>query len=193
VNDYFMSMKKASRAGKLKLKVIQYADKNEKQATARIFDVDLKCVHPWYNQKEALLKAMKDKHALWGKKCTYPKVEETLFWYVTGIRRLGYSISTEVIQIEAIKIARSRNIPVQEFKGSYSWSHCFILRHGHLIMRRTTISQKLPEEYANKIMSFHRYMIAVRKMNSILLSHIGNVNQTPMWFYMRQCDSEYDR
>jgi transposase-like protein len=113
-----MGKKKASYTAEFKLKVIHYADKNGKRAAARKFDVDPKCVRTWCNQKEALQKAPKDKRAFRGKKCKYPEVEEALLQYVTDIRKSGYAVSTEMIQIEAVKIA-SRNIPAPEFKGSY--------------------------------------------------------------------------
>jgi hypothetical protein len=46
---------------------------------------------------------------------------------------------------------RSRNIPAQMFKGSYSWIHHFTCRCSLSIRKRTTIFQQLLEEYENKI------------------------------------------
>jgi hypothetical protein len=43
---------------------------------------------------------------------------------------LGYAVSTEIIQTEAIKIAISRNIPAHKLKGSCGWIQPFMCRHG---------------------------------------------------------------
>jgi hypothetical protein len=41
--------------------------------------------------------------------------------YVTDLRKSGYVVSTEMLKLEASKIAQKFNIPVTEFKANYRW------------------------------------------------------------------------
>jgi hypothetical protein len=52
------------------------------------------------------------------------------------------------------------------------------------IHRRTTISQKLPEEYEEKLINFQKFVISRQKKHGYLLTQIGNTEQTPIWFDM---------
>jgi hypothetical protein len=55
-----------------------------------------------------------------------------------------------------------------------------------LIHRRTTVSQKLPEEYEEKLIIFQKCVISLRKKHGYLLSQIGNADQAPVWFDMTE-------
>ena len=55
-------------------------------------------------------------------------------------------------------------------------------RHGFSIRRRTTVAQKLPKDYEDKLISFQRFVISKRKQHSFELKHIGNADQTPLTF-----------
>jgi hypothetical protein len=57
-------------------------------------------------------------------------------------------------------------------------------RHDLTIRRRTTIAQRLPEAYEEKLVSFHKYVLKLRKQHEYLLGQIGNDNQTPVFFDM---------
>jgi hypothetical protein len=52
------------------------------------------------------------------------------------------------------------------------------------LIHRTTISQKLPEKYEEKLINFQKFVILLRKKHAYLLSQIGNADQTPVWFDM---------
>ena len=55
-------------------------------------------------------------------------------------------------------------------------------RRGFSIRRRTTVAQKLPKDYENKLISFQRFIISKRKQHSFELKYIGNADQTPLTF-----------
>ena len=55
-------------------------------------------------------------------------------------------------------------------------------RRGFSIRRRTTVAQKLPKDYENKLISFQRFVISKRKQHSFELKYIGNADQTPLTF-----------
>ena len=81
-------------------------------------------------------------------------------------------------------MAKARNVAESEFKASVHWCHRFMDRHDLSIRRRTTISQKLPENFEDKLLKFQRYIIAERKKHEYDLSLIGNADQTPLTFDM---------
>jgi hypothetical protein len=85
--------------------------------------------------------------------------------------------------LEASIIAQKFHISVTEFKASYRWVRWF-LNCRQLSIRRTTISQKLPEEYEEKLIDFQKFVISLRKKHGCLLSQIGNTDQIPVWFHM---------
>jgi hypothetical protein len=47
-----------------------------------------------------------------------------------------------------------------------------------------TIAQRLPEEYKEKLVSFQKYVLKLRKQHVYLLGQIGNADQTPVFFDM---------
>jgi hypothetical protein len=57
-------------------------------------------------------------------------------------------------------------------------------RKGLLLRRRTTLCQKLPRDFTDKVINFHRHVIRMREEHSYLLSQIGNADQTPVIFDM---------
>ena len=46
------------------------------------------------------------------------------------------------------------------------------------------MAQKLPEDLEEKITSFHRFVIKWHKETNYELVHIGNMDETPVWFDM---------
>ena len=50
------------------------------------------------------------------------------------------------------------------------------------IRQRTTIAQRLPQDYEEKLIKFQRYLIAQRKKHDFELKYIGNPDQTPLTF-----------
>ncbi|GFX48072.1 HTH CENPB-type domain-containing protein [Trichonephila clavipes] len=55
----------------------------------------------------------------------------------------------------------------------------------NLVLREETkVSQILPKNVDNKLVSFQKYVIGLRKQTKYLLSHIGNMDETPVTFDM---------
>ena len=53
---------------------------------------------------------------------------------------------------------------------------------GFSIRRRTTIAQKLPQDYEEKLIKFQHYVLSKRKEHDFDLKYIGNADQTPLTF-----------
>ena len=55
-------------------------------------------------------------------------------------------------------------------------------RHNYSIRRRTTLAQKLPADFDDRLFEYKRFIINLRKRHAYPLSAIGNADQTPMTF-----------
>ncbi|GFV17665.1 HTH CENPB-type domain-containing protein [Trichonephila clavipes] len=66
-------------------------------------------------------------------------------------------------------------------KATFSWCSRFMARNNLVLREKTKVSQMLPKEVDNK---FQKYVIGLRKQKKYLLSHIGNMDETPVTFDM---------
>ena len=165
-----------------KLKVINEAEIIGNRAAGRKYDIDESCIRDWRKKKDLFLNSSGDRRAFRGQSAQFPEIERILYNYIIERRELGYGVSTEMCQLKALQIAKEHSTPA--FKASRGWIRNFYQRNGLSIRRRTTISQRLPSAYEEKLVSFQRHIIRLRKKNSYLLSQIGNADQTPVYFEM---------
>ena len=146
-----------------KLRVIAYAVSNGNRAAGRQFSVDESCVRRWKLQRERLLKTPRNKRAQRYRPATFPDIEKELAAWITEKRQGGIGVSTNVICLKAKSVAQKFGIAEESFKASKRWCYGFMERYGFSIRRRTTIAQKLPQDYEEKLIKFQRYVIAQRK------------------------------
>lgn len=165
-----------------KLKVVREAEMIGNRAAGRKYDIDESCIRDWRKKKNVLLTCSGDRRAFRGLSVQFPEIEKILYKYVTERRELGYGVSTEMCQLKALEIAKE--LSTEGFKASRGWIRNFYKRNGLSIRRRTSISQRLPSAYDEKLLSFQRHIIRLRKDNAYLLSQIGNADQTPVYLEM---------
>ncbi|KAH7953166.1 hypothetical protein HPB49_005494 [Dermacentor silvarum] len=101
-----------------KLQVTEYAEEHGKREAGRKYDVHEKRVRYWIKQKDALTATNRSRKAFRGKKCKYPKLEGELVKYVIDTRNDGYAVSTDMVRVKALNIARHMEIPKAQFKAS---------------------------------------------------------------------------
>jgi len=89
-----------------------------------------------------------------------------------------------MLQLRARELAKSHNMSDNEFKVSRGWLRRFMKRKGLSLRRRTTLCQKLPRDFTDNVINFHRHVIRMREGHSYLLSEIGYAYQTPVFFDM---------
>ncbi|KAK3911142.1 Pogo transposable element with KRAB domain [Frankliniella fusca] len=167
---------------KFKLAVIAAAKETSTKAAARKFDVESKQVREWRKQENKLKGAHATRKSFRGPKAgKFPQVEAGVVDFWRKARSQLCSVSRRMMVREAIKIARSQGI--MNLKCSLGWIRRMMKRNGLAVRRRTTIAQRLPMEYEEKLLSFQRHVVALRKRNSYLLGHIGN-DQTPLYLDM---------
>ena len=68
-----------------------------------------------------------------------------------------------MVQIHAHKLALQWNLT--DLKSGVGWCYRFMKRHGLGMQMKTKISQKMPQEYEEKILSFHCFIIQYQKKN----------------------------
>jgi hypothetical protein len=73
-------------------------------------------------------------------------------------------VSYDLLREEAIKKARSLNIPGSQFKASKGWAIRSIRRMGLALWRRMTICQKLPKDFKQKLLNYQRYITNLRRI-----------------------------
>ena len=111
----------------------------------------------------------------------YPELEKDITDWLSEKRKSVVAVSINVIRLKALSIAQNTNI--KDFKAFVRWCNAFLERHGVSIRRRTTVAQKLPQDYEDKLINFQRFhCIAKRKQHNYELRYIGNADQTPMTF-----------
>ncbi|PNF18070.1 hypothetical protein B7P43_G07656 [Cryptotermes secundus] len=57
-------------------------------------------------------------------------------------------------------------------------------RHDLVIRRRTSIAQRLPDTYQEKLLAFQKHVLKLRKTHNYTMGAIGNVDETPVFFEM---------
>ena len=82
-----------------------------------------------------------------------------------------------MLRLKAKKLA---NDP--EFKASLGWYQNWKQHHSVNLRTKTTLAQRLPDDLVNKILQFHRFMIAARQQMQYPLAKIFNMDETPMQF-----------
>ena len=165
---------------KEKLAAVAYAEAHGNRAAGREFTIDESCIRQWRKQKSRLQAMPRKKQADRGSAEKFAQIEEKVLEFVLERRRCGKSVSTSEIRVHAIKVAKSMKI--KDFKASADWCYAFMRRKNLSIRRRTHISQKLPEDFDDKLLQFQKFVIKQRKIHDYDLSQIGNADQTPLRF-----------
>ena len=88
---------------------------------------------------------------------------------------LGIAVSRLMLRLKAKELA---NDP--EFKASLGWYQNWKQRHS--VSLRTKTTQRLPDDLENKILQFHRFVIAARQRMQYPLAKIFNMDETSMRF-----------
>ena len=68
------------------------------------------------------------------------------------------------------------------FKASLGWYQNWKRHHSVSFRAKTTLAQRLPDDLEEKVVQFHWFVIAARQRVGYPLSHIFNMDETPMQF-----------
>lgn len=178
------SQKKRSSDSAFKLKVVEFAIKNSNRGAGRHFGVDEKRVREWRKQKEQLesLPSKKRRMDGGGRKAALPDMEEELLAWIDALRATNLRVTRSSVQRKAIELAQSSGN--EEFCASRGWMEKFFKRNSLSLCRRTTVSQRLPQDLIPKVTSFIMKTRRLRHSKDYPLSYIGNMDETPLWLDM---------
>lgn len=180
------STKRQSYTVSDKLRIIQFAEQNGNRAAEREFGVSESNVRLWRKSKENLEKMPRLKRANRGKRAAWPELEIDLLAWITEKRNNGLAILPSLVRLKALELAKDEkyNIPEGQFKAGNHWCQRFMKRNALSLRQKTTLAQRLPADYEEKIVRFHRFIINRRKEHGYPLHLIANMDETPLTFDM---------
>jgi hypothetical protein len=142
-----------------KLRIVREAEEIENRAAGQKYNVPESCTTDRRKKKEMLLKSSGTQMAFRWQKAIYPKTEEKLLEYVSEKQQFGYAVSTEMCQSKVLALVKEQGI--DGFKESHGRIMRFFTRN-KLCIRKTSVSQRLPDAYEEKILCFQKYIINLR-------------------------------
>ena len=106
--------------------------------------------------------------------------EETLTAWIEDQRSRHLRVTRTTIQKKALNLYGGDD----RFSASRGWLENFLRRNGFSLRRRTTVSQRLPQDLIPKVSSFILHVRKLRLLKNYQLSSIGNMDETPLWLDM---------
>ena len=177
-----MPLKRMKHSAKFKLQVIKFTQESNNCAAGHEFCVSKKLIHDWRKQVEKLKCMPKNKCSNCGKPCQWPELEDKLLQWIVEQRQSRYIVTCNMIIIKAKAMAAE--LQITGFLASNCWCRKFLRRKNLVFRQKTKIAQKLPEDLDQKITNFQSFAIKSRRKENYELVHIGNMDETPVWFDM---------
>ena len=175
------TLKKRSFDAAFKLRVLEYAEKTSNREAGRKYKVNEKSVRYWKKKKNDLSSIPTKKRIPGGdRKAKLPDMEEQLATWITDQRAQHLRVTSSGIQKKALQL----HLGEEEFTTSRGWLEKFFRRYNFSLRRRTTVCQKLPQDYVPKIVTFIIRIRKMREMKQYPLASIGNMDETPLWMDM---------
>lgn len=181
-----MATKRQSYTTSEKLKIIQFAEEHGNRAAQREFGIAESNVRLWRKSKENLQKMPRLQRADRGRKAAWPRLEQDLMAWITEKRNNGLAILPAVVRLKAFEISKDPKyeIPAGQFKASNHWCQRFMKRNGLSLRQKTTLAQRLPPDYEEKIVQFQRFIIKQRRAHSYPLHLVANMDESLIQFDM---------
>ena len=173
-----------------KILVVDWLRKNDKNVskTAREFDIDRKRVREWDQNYDKLLENKVGRSAKkckigCGRKPLSSDLDMKLFEFLEEERLEGRPVSNDLLRVRALQIAGGLRID-GTFTASSGWIARWKRRFGVGIRCGTNSSQYVPADYADKLLTFRKSIISIRKNKNISPSSIVNMDQRMCRFDM---------
>lgn len=165
-----------------KRKVILCAENIGNRAAGKQFSINEVNVRRWRKMKNMLFACKRTKKSFSGPKHgRYPEIDAAVLTYFKELRTKGLPVTREALMLKAREIATHKGL---QFKASRGWCEKFMKRQCLSLRRRTTICQKLPSDYEDKLVQYQRHVIQLRLKKRYHLSQIGNADETAVFFDM---------
>lgn len=182
-----MEQKKSLRSFTIqfKLAALDFLKTHSVQQTANEFKVDPKRIREWRTAKPRLEAQYetgnknRKRFSGAGKKIRSPELEDKLVEWIVRSRENRLRVSRSMIKRKALEWFAVEG--GNEFKASNGWLQKFLSRHGFVLRRRTTVSQKVPRDSMEKIVAFILYLREVRRSGNYENNFIFVMDETPVW------------
>lgn len=177
--------KRKSYTSDFKLTVITFAKEKGNRAAGREFSVDEKSIREWRKDEDNLASLHPRKRARRGRVAKWPNLEANLKQWILTQRQTNRSVSTVAIKLKARLMAAEMHIT--DFKGGVNWVFKFMKRNGLSVRARTTVGQRLPDEWETKLKDFKEFV--KKEVDELRLNpdDIVNMDEVPMSFDIPAC------
>ena len=168
-----------------KLKVIKYAEENSLHAATNLYGISRQAIRYWIREKEELMKVTNKMSTITlhqGKSSKTISYESEILDYVYYNRALGNAVTSNEIIFKLWSI--NEKYREKSWSSLQKWWYRFMKRHFLTSRRNIHISQKLPENYLDKIQEFLSYNIKLRSKYWFELDAIANMDKTPSYLNM---------
>ena len=130
--------------------MLEYAEKTSNREAGRKYKVDEKSVRYWKKQKNDLsCIPAKKRIPGGGRKAKLPDMEKQLATWKADQRAHNLMVTRSSIQHKALQL----HLGEEEFTASMGWLEKIFRRYTFSLRRRTTVCQKLPQDYVTKIVT----------------------------------------
>ena len=168
-----------------KLKAVEVAETQSKEAAARQFKVDPKRIREWCAQKDKLIdtcmkksgKSKRKRLKRAGRRPMDEDMEEVLFQWICEMREQHLRVSRRMIKEKAKTIKA-------DFKASTGWLNLFLKRYSLSLKRKTTVSQTVPADVIPKLVSFVIHLRTMQKLHKFSYANIFAMDETACWMDM---------
>src|SRR5215212_5953051 len=169
--------------------IIAYYERgHSKRATANKFGIKTKQLREWLNNKEQLIRVVPYIQKLSpGSRPKYPELEiELMNWFKESRSQLKI-VTRYMIQAKARSFAKRATYQamypnINEAKFSQKWVDGFMSRHNLVNRRKTTVAQRLPDDYLEQQNNFLSYVLFRRREHQYPLSLIANMDEMSLSF-----------
>ena len=81
--------------------------------------------------------------------------------WITEKRNDGLAILPNMVRLKALELSKDPqyDIPADQFKASNHCCQRFMKRNDLSLRQKTTLAQRLPPNYEEKILQFHQFVI----------------------------------
>ncbi|KAI8494062.1 hypothetical protein Bbelb_284090 [Branchiostoma belcheri] len=115
-----------------------------------------------------------------GRKVTNPEKDRSLVEWLEGLRDKGVAVNGTMMKIQAKKLSGGGD----SFRVSNGWLCCLKKGYGLSTRRKTSATEKLPQDFEDKVLSFQRRMIPLREQCDYPMCDVFNMDETPLTFDM---------
>ncbi|XP_015441642.2 pogo transposable element with KRAB domain [Pteropus alecto] len=178
--QFSRGMRRSYDAG-FKLMVVEFAESTNNCQAAKQFGVLEKNVRDWRKVKPQLQNAHAMRRAFRGpKNGRFALVDQRVAEYVRYMQAKGDPITREAMQLKALEIAQEMNIPEKGFKASLGWCRRMMRRYDLSLRHKVPVPQQLPEDLTEKLVTYQRSVLALRRAHDYQVAQMGNADETPI-------------